>query len=134
MLFLNPRTVRFAGGTWGNVVSVAVERAGTRVFEERGEGGAYPVLADVAEQRVTVTVVQELHGDDLSAPRPGEAGTLVFTTAASGGSPGAKDVSISCVVTDLTYTLSQKTGASRKVVLTAVSTDGAADPVVVTAA
>lgn len=133
MLFLHPRVVSFGGSDWAGVESVAIERSAARSFVEFGEQGPHAVLADVPEQRVEVRVVQELLGEDMDVPRPGEIGTLGFETAPNSSGAGRKRVSMTAVVMGVKYQVSRKGGSARTVDLIAVSADGAADPVLVEA-
>ena len=64
MLFLFPTDVEFAGAVWPGVTSVAIGRRAEKSIVEFGDGGSHVVLADVPEQRVEVTVSQELTADD----------------------------------------------------------------------
>ena len=130
MLILNPRVVHFGVATWDDVIAVAIDREAHRTVEEWSDLGPYAVLADVPEQKVRVTVVQEVARDDVNTPRPGEAGTLVFFTSPTASDAGRKKVSCGAVVLEVRHELSVKKGAVRTVVLAGVS-DGEADPVVV---
>lgn len=134
MLLLNPRVVKFAGAVWEGVVSVAVDRAAHRTVEEWSDAGPYATLADVPEQRVRITVVQELTRGDVGAPRPGESGTLAFHTSPGAADTGRKRIAATAVVLSVAHELSLRKGALRTVVFAAVSSDGAADPISVTAA
>jgi hypothetical protein len=134
MLLLNPRIVKFAGAVWEGVVSVAVDRAAHRTVEEWSDGGPYAMLADVPEQRVRITVVQELARGEVGTPRPGESGTLTFHTSPGAADSGRKRIAATAVVLSVAHELSLRKGALRTVVFAAVSTDGAGDPVSVTAA
>lgn len=131
MLIVDPREVSFGGATWASVTSVAIERRAAKSFAEYGASGPHIVLADVPEQRVEVTVVQELSADDMDAPVPGDLGALSFETALNSSSPGRKMVSMDAVVMGVTYAVSRKTGSVRTVGLLAVSSDGSVDPVTV---
>ncbi len=131
MLFLNPREVTFGGVVWSEVESVSIARSAARSFVEFGDAGPHAVLVDVPEQRVGVTVVQELLGDDVDVPKPGEQGALSFVTSANSSGAGAKQVSMTAVVLDVKYKVSRKVGSSRTVELVAVSGDGVSDPVTV---
>lgn len=132
MLLLNPRSVTFGSATWGGVTSVVIDRDGSRVIADQGDEGPYTVYADVSEQTVRVRVVQELAGDDLDDPIPGEQAALSFTTAPNSGSQSATTVSMTAVVTDVKYEIGRRGTPSRSVSLIAVSSDGLTDPVVVT--
>lgn len=134
MLILNPSRVRFAGAAWEDVTRVAVDRAATRKVVEWGDAGPHVVLADVPEQTVTITVERQLARDGFDAPRPGESGELTLYASPVGSEAGRVRVRATCVVLAVTHELSARKGALRVVELIAVSTDGAADPVVITAA
>jgi hypothetical protein len=129
VLIVDPREVSFGSATWGRVTSVAIERRAAKSFAEYGADGPHVILADVPEQRVEVTVVQELLADDMDAPVPGELAALSFETALNSSSSGRKTVSMNAVVLGVKYGVSRKTGSVRTVELLAVSSDGAADPV-----
>lgn len=131
MLFLFPTGVEFAGAAWPGVTSVAIGRRAEKSIVEFGDGGSHVVLADVPEQRVEVTVSQELTADDAGGPVPGEEGALGFETGPTGSGAGRRRVSVSAVVLGVTYRVSKKSGAIRVVELVGVSSDGVADPVVV---
>lgn len=133
MLIVDPREVVYGGVTWAGVTSVAVERKASRSFAEYGGSGPHAVLADVPEQRVEVTVVQELADDDMDAPVPGWEGELEFETASNASDAGRRRVSMRAVVLGVRYAVSRKSGSSRTVELLAVSADGVADPVTVEA-
>jgi hypothetical protein len=133
VLIIDPREVSFGASTWSGVTSVAIERKAARSFAEYAGTGPHVVLADVPEQRVEVTVVQELLGEDMDAPVPGWAGELSFETALNGSAAGRKRVSMQAVVLGVRYAASRKSGSVRTVELLAVSADGATDPVSVEA-
>ena len=130
-MFLNPREVAFGLVTWSNVASVTIERSAERSFVEFSDDGPHVVLADVPEQRVDVRVSQELLGDDMDVPKPGEEGTLVFETAPSSSGANRRSVSMTAVVLNVKYQVSRKSGSARTVELIAVSSDGLVDPVTV---
>ena len=131
MLIVQPREVSFGPVTWAGVSSVSIERRAERSFTEFAGEGPHAVLADVPEQRVGVTVVQELLEDDMDAPSPGESGTLSFETALNSSAAGRKRVTLTGVVMHVRYAVSRKAGSVRTVELVAVSSDGVVDPVTV---
>jgi len=131
MLIVQPREVSFGSVVWSDVASVAIERKAGRSFLEFGDEGSHVVLADAPEQRVEVTVVQELLEDDMDAPSPGESGVLTFETALNSSTAGRKQVTLTGVVMNVKYTVSRKAGSVRTVDLVAVSSDGVVDPVLV---
>jgi len=110
---------------------VAVDRAATRLIEEWSDNGPHAVLVDAPEQRVTVRVVQEPSGDAPGAPLPGESGEFVVFTAPASGDTGRLRVSCEAVVTRVEHEVSLRRGSVRTVWLTAVSADGANDPITV---
>ena len=132
MLLLNPRTVRFGSAIWDNIAAIAIDRAAHKTIEDWSEGGPYATLADVPEQKVRITIAQDLARDDISAPRPGDAATLTFYTAPALADSGRKKVSTTAVVLSVQHELSLKKGAIRTITLAAVSADGAADPITIT--
>lgn len=131
MLFLFPDDVGFGGAGWPGVTSVAIGRRAEKSIVEFGDGGSHVVLADVPEQRVEVTVSQELSAGDAGGPVPGEEGVLAFETGPTGSGVGRRRVSLAAVVLAVKYRVSKTHGASRVVELVGVSGDGVADPVVV---
>lgn len=137
MLILNPQGVVFGSVVLDQVTMVAVERVGTRVVVEWGDGGPHAVFADVAEQRVNVRVVQEVDVV-VDAVKPGDQGTLSFVASMSGADAGRRKVSATAVVTGVGYEVGRSatgTGASPRAIRTLtfvlVSGNGATDPVVV---
>jgi hypothetical protein len=133
VLIIDPRAVSFGASAWDGVTSVSIARRAARSFEAYGGTGPHVVLADVPEQRVEVTVVQELLSDDMDTPVPGWTGELSFETALNGSQAGRNRVSMQAVVMGVRYSASRKSGSVRTVELLAVSADGAADPVSVEA-
>lgn len=130
MLILNPRHVSFGSVEWTDIISIAIDRSTHRAVEEWSDLGPYPTFADVPEQKVRITVVQELMRDDIASPRPGEQALLSFHTSPTASDAARKKVSCVAVVLDSRHELSLRKGAVRTVTLAAVSTDGT-DPVVV---
>ncbi len=130
MLVLNPRQMTFGGATWGNVASVSIGRSSNKLLAEWSDEGPHVVLADVPEQLVTVRVVQEMLGDDMDTPRPGESGALVFTTGPNSSDAATREVTIGeAVIRTVSYETSTSRGSRRFIELVAVSEDGTTDPV-----
>lgn len=132
MLVLNPRLVRFGSRTWPGVSLVAIERRAARLAIEWSDMGPHPVFADAPEQRLTIRIIQDVAGDEIDAPTPGEQAVLVFYTAPTGADARRRKVSITAVITGVTYDLSLSRGTQRRTSLVAVSADGAADPIAIT--
>lgn len=131
MLLLNPRVVKFGGVVWESVAAVAVDRRAQKTVEEWSDLGPYATLADVPEQRVRITVLQELTREEVGSPRPGESGVVSFFTSPGDADAGRRKVSATAVVLDVSHELSLKKGAVRTITLAAVSADGAADPITI---
>lgn len=129
MLLLNPRKVMFGSTEWGNVASVAISRWSAHTLVEWSDSGAHATLVDVPEQRVQVEVIQELLGEDMDTPKPGEEEELVFTTSPTSTSDPEREITITAVVESVRYEVSLRRGSYRRVALVAVSSDGSADPV-----
>lgn len=134
MLILNPSRVRFAGVPWEDVTLVAIDRGATKTLTEWSDSGPHVVLVDVPEQKVTIRVERQLMRDGLEAPRPGDLGEVSFHASPMGSEAARVRVRAMCVVIGVTHELSARRGAVRTIEMIAVSTDGAADPVVVSAA
>ena len=132
MLLLNPRTVRFGSATWDNIAAAVIDRAPHKTTEDWSDTGPYATLADVPEQRVRITITQELARDDIGSPRPGEQATLTLYTSPALADAGRKKVSCTAVILAVLHELSLKKGAVRTIQLAAISADGAADPITIT--
>lgn len=132
MLLLNPRTVRFGAAVWDNIAAAVIDRAPHKTTEAWSDLGPYATLADVPEQRVRISLTQELTRDDVGSPRPGDQGTLTLCTSPALADAGRKKVSCTAVVLAVVLELSLKKGAVRTIQLAAISPDGATDPITVT--
>jgi len=132
MLLLNPRLVRFGPAAWDNIAAAVIDRAPHKTTEAWSDLGPYATLADVPEQRVRITITQELSRDDIAAPRPGDQDTLSLHTSAALADAGRKKLSCTAVVLGVLHELSLRRGAIRTIQLAAVSPDGATDPITIT--
>ncbi|MGE3107528.1 MAG: hypothetical protein AB7G11_00965 [Phycisphaerales bacterium] len=131
MLVLNPPLVKFDTLVWTDVTLVMVDRHGDKVVLERGDLGPHVIFADVPERRIAIRVTREMLRDDVGSPKPGQQGDLVFYTA-----PGAADglrrrVRATCVITGVTHEVGRLRGALQSILLVAISSDGAADPIAI---
>lgn len=133
MLILNPERVTFGTLRIEHVSALAVDRAPEREVVERGDGGPHITFADVPEQRITITVVQTLERDAPAAPLPGQAGLLSWSAAPGSSDAGRLRASAQAVVLRVRHDLLQRRAATRAITFLAVSADGAADPITVTA-
>ncbi len=134
MLVLNPRTVTFGDARWENIQAVSLDRVPQRVVEEWSDAGPYAVFADVPEQKLRVTVVQDLAAADLAAPVPGDRGTMAFCTSPAAADQRRQRLSMDAVVLRVTHDLSVKGAPTRTILLAPVSSDGGGDPVSVSEA
>jgi hypothetical protein len=128
VLVFNPEKVLFAGVEWEGVESIGVDRLAHKLIQEWSDDGAAMVFADVPEQKVRVVLVQRLEDGALVSPVPGDSGTLSFEVARSGSDAGRVSVSMEAVVAEVRHDMLGK-GGRRSMVLWAVSSDGATDPV-----
>lgn len=139
MLLLNPTNVKFGSNIWPDAISVVIDRSGEKVAIERGDFGPHVTFADVPEQRIVIRVARGLARDDLASPKPSEQAELVFYTAPGTTDSLRKRVRATCVITSVVHEVSRaRTGAAGRpgdavqtITLVAISSDGAADPVVV---
>lgn len=129
MLALSPSSVKFDDQDWPDVSLIAIDRVTTRPALEWSDRGPHPTFADAPEQRTDIKLVRSLVHDDTAAPRPGDAGTLVFH-AGPGADSSRVRVSVACVVVAVRHEITGRS-AARTVQLVGVSADGAADPVIV---
>lgn len=130
MIVLRPDRVEFDGDAWGGVVRVAIDRVSARTIEGYDESGSYATLVDVARQRVVIRVTQEIVGDDLEAPIPGQMGELEMI-AGNGTELDRRRVRCDCVIESVQNKISEY-GATRSIVLIAQSDSGENDPVRIT--
>ena len=139
MLIINPSRVMFAGKAWEGVAAAAIDHAAAAgdsgLVLGWGDTGPYPVFGDVAERKVTIKIEQVLMKTDVSAPRPGDLGELVLYASMDSSEAGRVRIrAATCVVVRVAHELAGSKGPRRVVELAALSADGAADPVEVTAA
>ncbi|MEO1008700.1 MAG: hypothetical protein AAFX79_09040 [Planctomycetota bacterium] len=132
MLVLNPEWVSLLGTTIEGVRRVVVQRSAARSLVEWGDEGAFPIFADVPEQRVEIEVVADIARDSLEGAAPGDEGTLRFFTAPVAGSGGRRRVEASVVVLEARYDVEPGSRAQRRWRMVALSDGGAADPIEVT--
>lgn len=131
MLLLHPTPVTFAGTPWPSILSAAIDRHAARFTEDWSDLGPHAVHADAPEQRTTITLTQELTRDDLQAPRPGDAGEIVLHTAPTTTDAARKRIAAQAVVRSVEHALTRR-GGTRTITLTAISPDGATDPLTIT--
>lgn len=132
MLWLNPTEVNLLGVALDGVLAISVDRFATRTAEERGDLGPHVVFVDAPEQRVSVRVRRRV--GDGSAPAVsgigvGAMGALSFRVAGSVGDRQGRRVSATVVVRGVDHDFSERDGFVQSISMTAVSSDGAADPI-----
>ena len=132
MLILNPRTVTFGPDRWETVQAIALDRIPHKIVESWTDAGPYAVFADIPEQSLRITIVQELSPTDLAAPAPGNRATLTFCTSPAAGDTRRQRLSTDAVVLRVGHDLSNKGGPTRTILLAPISPDGAADPITIT--
>jgi hypothetical protein len=132
MLILNPRLVAFGSQSWPDIAAIAIDRAAHRTVEDWSDLGPYAVLADVPEQKVRISITQEVARDDVHVPRPGESGTLSFCTSPTASDAGRRRFTCTAVILDVRHDLSLRKGALRTITLGAISPDGSTDPITAT--
>lgn len=120
MLILNPWQVRFGDAELVQVRSVHVDRMAAKVVAEWSDVGPFMAFADVPEQRIEVTIVQDLTRETLSSPVPGEQQLLEFYTS-PGGDVERRRVRTQCVVLSVKHELSDKPLARRTIVMLAMA-------------
>jgi hypothetical protein len=130
MIVLRPDRVEFDDVVWDGVVRVAIDRVSARTIEGYDESGSYATLVDVTRQRVVIRVTQEIVGDDLEAPIPGQMGELEMI-AGNGTELDRRRVRCDCVIESVQNKISEY-GATRSIVLIAQSDSGENDPVRIT--
>lgn len=128
MYFLSPSRVSFGTLVFGNVSSVAIDRLAAKEAVEYSDAGPYPVFADVPEQKVMITLVQQLSASDFAAPLPGALGTTTITARQNNSDAGAITLQASTVVRSVMHSMTGK-AAMRTIVLIAISSNGSANPI-----
>ncbi len=133
MLILNPERVAFGGEVWEGVRVVSIDRTAEREVVEWGDDGPSVVLADVAEERVSISVEVDVAGTDLGGVRPGDEGELVVFVSAAASDAGRVRVQVNGVVVGVRQMLGpgRSGGAIRRITLVAVASAGDVDPVVI---
>lgn len=130
MIVMRPSEVRFGSDVWEGVERVAIDRLGTRVIREWGNGGSALVFADVGEYQVRARVWQALERTDLGGPIPGDM-QIVRIELDTGSDAGRRQVRFEGVVESVSHEISEFR-AARVVSLIAVSDAGDEDPVTIT--
>jgi hypothetical protein len=131
MLILNPHQVTFGATRLDAISSIKIDRLPRMTIEEWTDLGPYAALADVAEQRIRIRIVQTISRGDLLTLLPGAQGTLAFHAAPNRSDVGRRKISLTAVILACEHELSGSRGATRAITFAAIS-DGAADPITIT--
>jgi hypothetical protein len=129
MIVLRPGEVKFGSDDWDNVARVSVDRLSSQTIDEWDDLGPNLVFVDVVRRRAVIRVSQEIVGDDLSSPIPGDLGVFSFVGSA-GSDVGERKVEANAVVESVLSKVSDF-GSTRVITLIAVSSDGSVDPITV---
>lgn len=133
MIWLNPDKVVLGGFELRNVLAVAVDRTARRSAEEWTDFGPHVGFADVPEQRVSISITRRVLETETTGPKPGEQHALSFRTSASASGASVRQVSAMVVVRAVEHAVASSGRATQRIQATAVSSDGAADPISETA-
>lgn len=136
MIVLRPDTVTLGSHTLDSVQAVAFEREARRLVVEYSDFGAYAAFADVPEVRVIVRITRRVTRSEADALKPGDKLTLTVRTAPGLSAAGTQVVTAQVVLTDISWSTDARSGAgaTQRISAVAVSSDGDADPVSITAA
>lgn len=132
MLIISPDRVTFGEYVLQSVAAVVIDREASRMVQEWSDLGPNQVLAEAAELRTTVRVVQRLADTDLLSLRPGESATLVLGLGLSASDVVRRHLVGNAVVVSVKHEVSIGVGkpASRTTEFVMISDDGAAEPLV----
>jgi len=132
MLWLNPTEATLDGAPLPGVRSVAVDRVTTRTAEERTDAGPHVVFSDAPEQRVTLRLRRRVAGaDDAALPGVplGAMAALAFRAAPSSGDRNGRRISATVALRAVEHGFTAREGFTQTLTMTAISPDGAADPI-----
>lgn len=133
MIWLNPVKVTLGPYELRNVTLIAVDRTARRTAEEWTDLGPHAGFADVPEQRVSISIARQILETETTGPKPGESHTLTFRTSPGASAASVRAVSIAVVVISVEHAITKAGRATQGIRATAISSDGAIDPVVETA-
>lgn len=131
MLILNPDIVLFDGDALEGVLAVALDRRPAKEVVEFDELGPHATFADVPEQRVELTVRQELRRGDLSLMAPGDEGELELWTAPGASDAGRRKLTAAVVCLRIEHDLTKKAPV-RTIRFIAISATSSTDPITIT--
>lgn len=133
MLFLNPSKLTLLSADYTNIESVSIDLLTHHEATEWSDAGPFAVFADVPECKVEIAITQRLDsGADqtLLGPKPGQQGTLDFTTSPNASQSQRMKLAAQVVVRAVRYDLAAK--PKRTISLVALSPDGTTDPITLT--
>lgn len=127
MLVVRPAMVKFGGTMWYGVSRIAIESSSVEMAEEWDDEGPYLMFADSTRRKTSVSVFQDIDGDDLSSPDVGDENMLVVQVD-RGNDADQRTISVSAVVQGVSYSFTGSR-STRSVRLVAVSGAGDSEPV-----
>ncbi len=127
MLVLRPKGVRFGGTEWVGVSRVAIDSSSVEMAEEWDEEGPNLMYVDSTRRKTSVRVYQDIDGDDLASPDPGEEASIRIDVD-RGNDADSRVILMSVVVQSVSYSFSGSR-ATREIRLVAVSSRGDVEPV-----
>lgn len=132
MLWIDPDNVTLGTAPLPGVSAITVDRRAERAIVEWTDFGPHPTFADVPEQRIAIRIVRTIAPGETLNIRPGDALALSFRVGASLGASGAKSIAASVVILGITHAADPKRGMTQAIECLALSSTGAADPIVET--
>jgi len=127
MLVLRPKGVRFGGTEWVGVSRVAIDSSSVEMAEEWDDEGPNLMYADSTRRKAGVRVFQDIDGDDLVSPDPGDEASFRIEVD-RGNDADSRVISMTAVVQAVSYSFSGSR-AMREIRLVVVSSRGDVDPV-----
>jgi len=127
MLVVRPKGVKFGGDEWGGVSRIAIDSSSVEMAEEWDEEGPNLMFADSTRRKTGVRVYQEIEGDDLESPDPGDKAAFRVDVD-RGNDADSHVILMSVVVQSVSYSFSGSR-STREIRLVAVSSRGDVEPV-----
>jgi len=136
MIWIEPRSVILIEHQLDNVRSIVVNSTAQSVVEERAEDGPHIVFGDAAGLAVEVLIERQVSAasDIGGAIQAGGFGVLRFTAAPSNASAHQVTYVAEVLITAVKHALHGGGGPTQRIVCRAISSDGAAHPIVNTQA
>lgn len=115
-----------------SVSVIAIDRRADKLVVERAGAGPHAVFVDAPEQSTLIRVRRAVAPGEAPIPglRPGALVGFFVRLAPSAGDAGGRTIAAQAVVRAVEHDLGGRAGAEQTISLVAVSTDGAADPII----